>query len=62
MDGSQDDILGWDESDSVSDDDSENIDIDASDEYYSDALSREQLLHLLEESNDEPDFEGFWSD
>ena len=60
MDGTQHDILWQDESDSVSDDDSEDIDTDASDEYYSDALSHEQVLQLLEESDDESDFEDFW--
>ena len=42
-----------DESDSVNDDDSEPIDIDTGDEYYSDARSHKQVLQLLEESDDE---------
>ena len=58
MDGTQDNILWQDESDSVSDDDSEDIDIDTGDEYYSDALRNEQVLQLLEESDDESANEG----
>ena len=38
MDGTQHNILCQDGSDSVSDDDSEDIDTDANNEYYNDAL------------------------
>ena len=61
-DGTQGDILCQVESASVSDDDCEHIDTDAGDEYYNDALSHEQVLQvlqLLEESDDEFNFEGF---
>ena len=59
MGGTQDGIFWQDELDSVSDDDSEDIDIDAGDEYYRGALSHEQVLQLLEKPDDKSDFESF---
>ena len=56
----QDDILWWDESDSVSDDVSEDIEIDTGDEYYSDALSHGQGLQILEELECQSNLEAFW--
>ena len=60
FDGTQDDILSQCESGWVSEDDSQDIEIDAGDEYYSDALSYQHILKLTEKSDDESDFEGFW--